>query len=281
MLARVWHLAGEATPAAPPAGQREELWARLEALTAPEAAPTPLRRVPLTPAPAAPARRPALRLVRTLSLAASLVLLVGAAAYLFLPVTATAPADRMLAVSLPDGSTATLEAGAALSYRRFFLGGRSTNLAGAARFEVTHDPAHPFTVEAGEALVTVLGTVFRVDASAGQPVDVAVVSGRVRVAGEHASVELTAGQAARVAQARAARIELHETFRLEDATLGTLFATIGERFDVEIEVPEALAARPAALVYHAPYTASDLVESLCLANDVRFEATASGFTILP
>lgn len=53
---------------------------------------------------------------------------------------------------------------------------------GEAYFEVAHDPKHPFVVRAGAQTVTVLGTKFSVRRD-GDHVQVAVVEGRVRVAG--------------------------------------------------------------------------------------------------
>lgn len=53
---------------------------------------------------------------------------------------------------------------------------------GEAYFEVAHDPKHPFVVHAGTQTVTVLGTKFSVRRD-GDHVQVAVVEGRVRVAG--------------------------------------------------------------------------------------------------
>lgn len=114
--------------------------------------------------------------------------------------------------TLPDGSSLRLDTATALQ-TVFFRGRREVRLAqGQAFFAVARDAARPFTVRAGDALVTVLGTRFSVRYTPGVPgrdgVEVAVEEGRVRVArgpgtgaapaggtAEPETFELTAGQA--------------------------------------------------------------------------------------
>lgn len=52
---------------------------------------------------------------------------------------------------------------------------------GEALFTVERDPARPFIVEAGNTRIRVLGTVFSVRRIKGQPVEIVVLEGRVRV----------------------------------------------------------------------------------------------------
>jgi transmembrane sensor len=96
-------------------------------------------------------------------------------------------------VALPDGSTVSLDADSAIA-----LGpDRAVELlSGRAFFQVKRDPADAFTVTAGEARVTVLGTAFDV-LLAGGSVTVAVQAGSVSVAsGPLQSVTLNPGQRA-------------------------------------------------------------------------------------
>lgn len=86
-------------------------------------------------------------------------------------------------VRLPDGTTLRLDGATRLAVR-YGAATRDVTLAsGAAFFDVTHDPARPFTVSAGDGNVRVLGTAFDVDRTAGR-MDVAVYRGAVRLAGE-------------------------------------------------------------------------------------------------
>jgi transmembrane sensor len=108
-------------------------------------------------------------------------------------------AGEMRAVALPDGSTVALDADSAIVLG---AGDRSVELlAGRAFFQVKRDTAHAFTVKAGEANVTVLGTAFDVQLSE-RSVTVAVQQGSVSVAASHTqSVPLRAGHRAIVDRA--------------------------------------------------------------------------------
>ncbi|WP_454798133.1 FecR family protein [Novosphingobium lindaniclasticum] len=63
-------------------------------------------------------------------------------------------------VALQDGSTAWLAPGAAMAFSIDAEGRRLKLLRGKGYFDVAHDPAHPFRVEAGDGEVKVLGTAF-------------------------------------------------------------------------------------------------------------------------
>jgi len=65
--------------------------------------------------------------------------------------------------TLPDGSKVTLNKNSRLTYPSAFeTGNRKVKLTGEAFFEVKHDEAHPFIVDAGPAKIRVLGTIFSV-----------------------------------------------------------------------------------------------------------------------
>lgn len=71
---------------------------------------------------------------------------------------------RLQVCRLPDGTTVTLSPHATLSYSPgdFKTGNRAVALQGTAYFEVTHNPAAPFSVTTQYAQVKVLGTRFQV-----------------------------------------------------------------------------------------------------------------------
>lgn len=74
---------------------------------------------------------------------------------------------------------------------------RSITLKGQAYFEVARDTTKPFTVKAGEVLVTVLGTGFEVSAyDTSASIEVKVRHGHVRVQANDAGFDLLAGDAA-------------------------------------------------------------------------------------
>nr|WP_315426225.1 sigma-70 family RNA polymerase sigma factor [uncultured Albidiferax sp.] len=87
---------------------------------------------------------------------------------------------QQLQQTWPDGSTLALDADTAVQ-ARFYGNRRQVQiLRGAVFFAVAHDAQRRFTVQAGDTLVTVLGTRFSVERD-GAIVRVAVESGRVQV----------------------------------------------------------------------------------------------------
>jgi transmembrane sensor len=91
-------------------------------------------------------------------------------------VTASAAVEKL---SLPDGSFVYLRKGSKLKYPRKFTDDREVSLTGEAFFNVAHDSRHPFTIQAGEANVRVVGTSFSVIETDKQ-VQLIVKSGKVR-----------------------------------------------------------------------------------------------------
>ena len=92
-------------------------------------------------------------------------------------VTTTA---EIRSIDLADGSEVHVAPKSAIAID-FSAGRRNVKLlAGAAFFDVAHDPKRPFTVQADDATVTVLGTAFEVEHIANGAA-VAVQRGRVRV----------------------------------------------------------------------------------------------------
>jgi RNA polymerase sigma factor (sigma-70 family) len=106
--------------------------------------------------------------------------------------------SRLLRQPLPDGSTLTLDAASRAELCYYASRRQVRLLAGSAFFAVARDTERPFTVEAGDVQVTVLGTRFEV-ALEGNTVLVAVDAGRVRVRdGSGGAQELIAGQMLRL-----------------------------------------------------------------------------------
>jgi transmembrane sensor len=109
-------------------------------------------------------------------------------------------------VDLPDGTRVTLDADSAVDVA--FTGGRRDVrlLNGRAFFDVAHDRAHPFAVQAGGRVVTALGTQF----------DVRLTPGAVRVVLAEGSVSVASapgGPARRRSSSRPARPSRPRTAR--------------------------------------------------------------------
>lgn len=92
------------------------------------------------------------------------------------------PRGQRSRVLLPDGSEVFLAADSKLSFpEKFAAGSRELKLEGSAFFEVTKNPNRPFIIHTGTVQTKVLGTSFKIEAIKGQPVKVAVATGKVRV----------------------------------------------------------------------------------------------------
>jgi ferric-dicitrate binding protein FerR (iron transport regulator) len=96
--------------------------------------------------------------------------------------TVTNPSGKIQLINLPDGSKVWLNASTTLRYQKSFKTNRRLELDGEAYFEVTHDKATPFVVDAGGVQTTVLGTTFNIKAyKSVRMTRISVISGRVRV----------------------------------------------------------------------------------------------------
>jgi len=90
-------------------------------------------------------------------------------------------------VELEDGSVVTLNAGTVMKYAMDGSSGiRRVKLTGEAYFEIARDTARPFVIEAGSAVISVLGTSFNVNAYAeSEIIEVTVHSGLVSMAAKN------------------------------------------------------------------------------------------------
>ena len=151
----------------------------------------------------APARKPAWRRPAILAIAAT-VLFALALPHLGLMLRADHRTGSEVArLSLPDGSTAVLDAGSAVAVD-FGAGERRVRLLrGGAWFQVRHGDTRPFRVAAMNGVTEDIGTAFEVRRN-GDTVEVAVTEGSVRVAaGSHEALVLDTAQRARYGEGQA------------------------------------------------------------------------------
>lgn len=129
-----------------------------------------------------PARRLASRHWIAAAAAACAVVSLGAGAALQ-PAIYESGDGQIRRISLPDGSVAVLDAGARLK-TWIHLGRRDITVErGAAWFQVVHDPARPFVVSAGAAIVKDIGTAFSVSRTT-NGADVIVTQGAVEASAD-------------------------------------------------------------------------------------------------
>lgn len=129
--------------------------------------------------------RKGISLKRIITIAASVVVLIGIASLFLLDnndsITYINNTLAVKTVTLPDGSVVSLNTQSEISFDNSFGDkSRDISLLGEAFFEVAKDISKPFVVKSGSAFVKVLGTSFNVNAK-GAVVKVVVKTGRVEV----------------------------------------------------------------------------------------------------
>ncbi|MEX2235499.1 MAG: FecR domain-containing protein [Cyclobacteriaceae bacterium] len=137
-----------------------------------------------------------------LKIAASVLLLIAASGILYYytsqKTTVYQTAENKETITLPDGSTVTLNRYSHLSYDPDFGGkNRTVNLEGEAFFDVERDTNRPFTILTEKTMVQVLGTSFNVNAyDSLQSVEVIVETGIVSLQPKtgQQKLQLVAGQ---------------------------------------------------------------------------------------
>lgn len=105
--------------------------------------------------------------------------------------------DHPVEVILEDGTEVTVNRNSSLRYSKSFdQGERKVYLTGEAWFDVARDTSMPFVIDAGAALVEVLGTSFNVNAYRENPtVEITVESGLVALSSKADQKELIVMQA--------------------------------------------------------------------------------------
>ncbi|WP_142682841.1 FecR family protein [Chitinophaga polysaccharea] len=124
-------------------------------------------------------------------------------------ITMSAARGKQLKLLLPDGSGVILNAGSVIRYPENFKENRTITLQeGEACFDVTNDPAHPFTVTSAGIQTEVLGTAFNVQAyKALDEVTITVIRGKVAVgtSGQELPMLLTPDEQAVIQRSNGAR----------------------------------------------------------------------------
>ncbi len=192
------------------------------------------------------------RYIKPLSIAASLLLLIGFAATQYGPfayenIQATA---GNLEYTLPDQSTVVLKEGSSLRFRKQFANHRELELDGEAFFTVTKDPNHPFQVETAGAMTTVLGTQFNIKEDKNHhKVEIHVKEGKVRFGTDSKELVLEkgmsafynegSGEVANLAFGSGNRVRWFEQkLVFNNETLETVAQDLSEYFKMDISVGE-------------------------------------------
>lgn len=204
-----------------------------------------------------------------------------------LSVTATA---NSMALELPDHSKVRLQAGSTLTYpERFSNKERHVSIQGEAFFEVTPNPAQPFTIDAGTVDVRVLGTSFYVTTS-GDAATVAVTTGKVSMTARehHQKIILTPGHKGVYSNNTLSSVTdtnavyyREGVLNLTGLSLSDALATIGKVKNINIAAPDLDAAKLQQQVtisfqYH---TAEKMLDELCLITATRWKKDKEQYLI--
>ncbi|MEM1125291.1 MAG: FecR domain-containing protein [Bacteroidota bacterium] len=247
--------------------------------TTAQARPDPRPATPRAARPSSSRRRG--RWIWRTAVGTALVLFVGLAVVLLqrdagqITVTAEGPAPESL--SWADGTSIRLQPGAQLQYQRGEGASvRQVTLRGQAYFDVATGPV-PFTVTTEQALLTVLGTSFGVEA-AGEATDVVLASGRLSLAprlAPDALVVLEPGQASRVVQAQAptapepvdllARLAWSGRIHFHATPLSKAVERLQEHYEVTIEVEDDLMEERVTGSFEDTTPVGEILEVLALA----------------
>lgn len=204
--------------------------------------------------------------------------------------TASALPGEVKTYRLPDSSLVTLNSGSSISYPAAFgTKAREVTLTeGEAYFDVKHDAAHPFVVDAGRTRTQVLGTVFSVRAYRGLgDVRVTVATGKVGVRNGKGYPEaqtafllpdeqlVVDNQSGRVqkeqvnARSLAGWIRGALDFNNED--LKTIALLLEKKFNVTVRVDgEPLAAQRLTARFRAEETLDDILGTLAMAGNFHY-----------
>lgn len=247
------------------------------------------------------ANRPAMRLViplfsRFSAVAACLVALV-ATAFLLSPRIQTFHVPAGMTASqftLPDGSTVSLSAGSRLSFsENFGKGVRPVWVHGRAFLDVEKSSV-PFEVHTFDAVTTVLGTSFGVEAWPGEmesASEVIVATGRVEVAarngvtvlapGEKTTVQLADGtvSAPVVTDVQRSLSWRSGGFMYDNEPIGNVLEDLERRYDVSLDAPASIRLRRISYWKQQAPTAAEVVGDIAATVGVRYRAVKGGYEL--
>ncbi|MDR1415067.1 MAG: FecR family protein [Odoribacteraceae bacterium] len=145
---------------------------------------------------------------------------------------------------LSDGTRVWLNSGSRVRFPVRFTGDtREVEMDGEVCFDVAKDGGRPFVVRAGEVSLRVLGTLFNVEAYAGEPVVTTLVNGSLKLSsgkneqmlrpGEQATL-LSDGFVVREMRASESVEWIHGVFNFTDTSLEMIMKRLARWYDVDV-----------------------------------------------
>lgn len=281
----------------------ERAWSRAAKTTG--VAPPPLG-PPIRLVPAPPQRRPSIPL-RWLARAAVLALIVGGGLVVHrlaltdrATTTAVAPAAReftttrgqRIAVRFPDGTNVTLGPMSRLAIPEDYgAAERRVRLDGEAYFDVAHDDAKPFTVQARHAVARDLGTRFTVRAREGEAdVRVVVTEGKVVLsAGAGSGAILGVRDLGRVDTTGTPRVTrgvnvdsylawMRGRLAFDQTPLADAAAEIGRWYDVQVSLGDAALRTRRLTIAFGDESLDQILDAIAFITHARYERSGKRVT---
>lgn len=187
-------------------------------------------------------------------------------------------------VNLPDGSQVLLDPNASLSYdAEAWEDERTLNLEGGAFFSV--EKGSTFTVNTVHGNVQVLGTSFDVEADQ-QSFEVACYTGKVAVTHADDRVELNPGMSTQLAGDKLENPSNFKVYRdhagnfhFEDASLGEVFAALGQAYEVSFECAFENERAP-SIDIDAGQPLSEALDAMSLVGGFTYEIMGSAVRVM-
>ena len=159
--------------------------------------------------------------------------------------------NEMLDIVLDDGSKITLNENSELKIdKNFNINYRLTELKGEAYFIIAKDKSKPFIAKSNNTMVKVLGTVFKINSSNTQNIEVSLYEGKVKFIGANSNTILMPGKKV-FYNVNTDKIETSDLLKTEskfwenklifkDEKLKEIVNRLEKRFNITIEIPEEI-----------------------------------------
>ncbi|MGX5820685.1 FecR family protein [Chitinophaga lutea] len=200
--------------------------------------------------------------------------------------TITTPYGGQYQVKLPDGTTVWLNAGSTLTFPTVFTGReRVVQLKGEAYFEVAHNTAMPFKVEARGQTVQVLGTKFNIMAYEDEAVvNTTLLQGAVKVSKGNRSSILQPGEQSTVRgdDINVHAVDLDEALAWKDGyfvfrneEIGAIMRRIARWYNVSVQMEGQSGKKTFGGKISRSHNISEVLKVLELTGSVRFKVEAA------
>ena len=199
--------------------------------------------------------------------------------------------DEIVNVTLEDGTSIWLNKGSTLTLDNSFASNnRSVTLDGEAYFDVARDEKLPFTIQAGDFNVEVLGTAFNVRSNDLATSSVAVERGTVKVTANNTPEILTKGEYAIISQeegvVKTTLTDQNEfswkenKLMFSDAPMANVIEDIASFYNVNIEMNQTNVDCPFSITEPISVDLTTIMKLLEVSNGVMHTTDESGKIII-